>query len=47
MGCSVLKDERMKERIHAVSTTNISIALLIFLILLILIDVTYFHEMKE
>ena len=39
MGRSVLilliKDERMKERIHAVFTTNISIAILIVLILLI------------
>ena len=28
MGRSVLKNERMKERIHAVFTTNISIAIL-------------------
>ena len=41
MGRLVLKDERMKERIHAIFTTNISIALLI-----LLISVTYFHEMR-
>ena len=43
----LIKDERMKERIHAVFTTNISIALLFLLILLILIVVTYFHEMRS
>ena len=36
----ILKDERMKERIHAVFTTNISIAILILFILLILIVVS-------
>ena len=46
MGRSVLKNERMKERIHAVFTTNISIALPL-IVLILLIAVTYFHEMRS